>query len=93
MAACQALVKIALVGILAVMDKLDLRSGCELVATSREYLIVNADGSKVPLDVSHAKEEMQSAIAEAAAQGLAFSSPVRLVAGDALARLAQRGAV
>jgi CRISPR-associated protein Csb1 len=92
-AARQALAKIALAGILAVMDKLDLRSGCELVTTSREILIVNADGSKTPLEVLNPKEGMQSAIAEAAAQGLAFSSPVRLVAGDALARLAQRGAI
>mgnify|MGYP001765804342 CR=1 FL=1 len=92
-AARQALAHIALVGILAVMDNLDLRSGCELVTTTREFLTVHADGSKTPLEVSHATEDMRAAIAAAAAQGLAFSSPVRLVAGDALARLAQRGAV
>ncbi len=92
-AARQALAHIALVGILAVMDNLDLRSGCELVTTSREFLTVNADGSKTPLEVANAKADMHAAIAAAADQGLAFSSPVRLVAGDALARLAQRGVV
>ena len=92
-AARQALAHIALVGILAVMDNLDLRSGCELVTTSREFLTVNADGSRTPLEVSQAQEEMHSAISTAADHGLVFSSPVRLVAGDALARLAQRGLV
>ena len=88
------LTQLALVGISRVMDQLDLRSGCELYTTSREVHMIGADGTKTPLDVTSTLENLQAAINNAEASGVTFADePVRLVAGPALERLAERGGV
>lgn len=91
-AARSVLVQIALLGIVHVLDRLDLRSGCELFTTSREAYQINADGSKAPIDLPNSTTQLLESISNAERQGLHFASePVRLVAGEALERLAING--
>ncbi|WP_028583707.1 type I-G CRISPR-associated RAMP protein Csb1/Cas7g [Desulfogranum mediterraneum] len=93
-AGCEVLFQLALVGIARVMDRLDLRSGCELYTTSRDAQLVSSDGSKKPVDLDTATDKLQGAIAKAAEKGLEFASePVQLKAGPALERLAAKGGV
>ena len=93
-AARTVLVELALLGIARVLDRLDLRSGCELFTASREVFTVTADGTKLPKLLPTSTEAFSAAIAEAERQGLCFAAePVRLAAGDALERLAAHGGV
>lgn len=93
-AARNVLVQLALVGIARVMDRLDLRSGCELYTSSREAHLINADGTKTPTALTSSTENLQAAISVAEKHGLRFEvEPVRLVAGEALERLASKGGV
>ena len=93
-AARTVLVELALLGIARVLDRLDLRSGCELFTASREVFTVTADGTKLPKSLPTSTEAFSAAIAEAERQGLRFAAePVRLAAGDALERLAAHGGV
>ncbi len=93
-AAREVLVQLALFGIASVLNRLDLRSGCELYTTTREVWSINADGEKTAINLPKDTDALMQAIAAAEAQGLHFSAtPARLVAGEALARLAARGAV
>lgn len=93
-AAREVLVQLALLGITRVLNRLDLRSGCELYTTTREAWSIRADGEKTAINLPEDTTALMQAIAQAEAQGLYFAAePVRLVAGEALARLAARGAV
>jgi CRISPR-associated protein Csb1 len=93
-AACKVLEELALIGISKTLDKLDLRSGCELYSITREAQILSADGSKRSLSLPTSISSLKDAIGIAQSYGLFFnSSPVNLVAGPALARIAERGGV
>lgn len=91
----QVLAKLGLLGVLLVLDSLDLRSGCELFTKSRTFYKIDSDGNRTPFDVDAdgAREDLDRAIEEAGRHGLSFAAPVRLKAGDALARLAAKGDV
>lgn len=76
------------------MDRLDLRSGCELYTSSREAHLISADGTKTSTALTSSTENLQAAIGVAEKHGLRFEvEPVRLVAGEALERLASKGGV
>lgn len=93
-AARNVLAQLALVGIARVMDRLDLRSGCELYTSSREAHVISADGAKATIELSSSIDNLQAAIRVAESQGLRFAvEPVRLVAGPALERLAAKGGI
>lgn len=93
-AARNVLVEIAKLGISRVMDRLDLRSGCELYTESRSCTRILADGSKVDESISSDVAALEQAIAEAETYGLVMNSvPLQLVAGDALQKLANKGLV
>ena len=93
-AARNVLVQLALVGIARVMDRLDLRSGCELYTTNREAQTICTDGTKTPATLSTSTENLQAAIHEAERFGLRFAKePVQLTAGPALEKLAAHGGV
>ena len=88
------LVQLALVGIARVMDRLDLRSGCELYTSSREAQIISADGTRTSMELTSSTEKLKEAISAAERHGLVFAEePVRLLAGVALERLAAKGGV
>jgi len=90
----EVLTQLALLGIAQVMDRLDLRSGCELYTTDREFTLLAADGTKTPLEVSASTDRLEQAIEVARTQGLRFASdPVCLSAGPALEKLAAKGGV
>jgi len=82
---------LALLGIGLVLDRLDLRSGCELYTTSRKFELIHADGTRHEIPGS-SMDALRSAIAVAEQFGLRFNaSPVQLTAGPALAALVARG--
>ena len=66
------LVELALLGIARVLDRLDLRSGCELFTASREVFTVAADGTKLPKSLPASTEAFSAAIAAYALSALAM---------------------
>ena len=93
-AARKVLVELALLGIARVLDRLDLRSGCELFTASRDVYVIAADGTKTAKALPATEDALREAMARAEQHGLCFvTDPVRLTAGDALERLAARGGV
>ncbi|WP_321530950.1 hypothetical protein [uncultured Desulfuromonas sp.] len=92
-AAREVLVQLALLGVARVMDRLDLRSGCELYTSGREASRISADGTRTTIQLPSGTKEVKGAINAAAKQGLAFAGPLTLMAGNALERLAAKGGV
>lgn len=94
-AAQNVLARLGLLGIVRVLDSLDLRSGCELFTTTRTFLKIQADGTRIPFDVdaNSERDELNRAIEVAERYGLRFAEPVRLTAGVALAKLAEKGEI
>lgn len=94
-AARRVLVQLGLLGVLLVLDSLDLRSGCELFTTNRTFFEIKADGSRTAfeVDTSSARDDLDRAVKAAERHGLIFADPVHLVAGSALAKLAGKGEI
>lgn len=93
-AARNVLAELAKLGISLVLDRLDLRSGCELYTASRIAELVHADGSREQISISSSKDALLSAMDVAGREGLKFNhSPLQLTAGAALAALAARGGI
>lgn len=91
-AARDVLTELAKLGIALVLDRLDLRSGCELYTTSRKFELVHADGTREEISVSTNTDALLSAMKVADTYGLQFNAaPVQLTAGPALAALVARG--
>lgn len=90
-AARNVLVELAKLGISLVLDHLDLRSGCELYTTSRKCEMVYADGHKESITLNSDKKDLLNSLNIAKQHGLEFNDkPVELIAGSALAALADR---
>ena len=94
-AAREVLVQLGLLGILLVLDSLDLRSGCELYTTNRTFLEILADGGRNPFEanVESARKNLDEAMRIAEEHGISFAEPVHLKAGKALSKLAEKGGV
>ena len=91
-AARNVLIELAKLGISLVLERLDLRSGCELYTTSRIFELVHSDGSRQPLSINSSKDSLLSALDIAGSFDLRFNvSPLRLTAGPALTALVARG--
>lgn len=85
----EVLKNLGLLGITGALDKLDLRSGCELYTTSRQFQIIYADGQKESLDISNLKTKLDKSIQKAESVGLKFcQTPVVLEATDTLKKIA-----
>jgi len=85
-AARQVLIQLGLNGLNQVMDDLTLRSGCNLVTTSRTIQTINSDGTRQAYEI--AVDNLHAAIAKAETLGLTFAGPVHLTASPALEKLA-----
>lgn len=91
-AARNVLVELAKLGISLVLDRLDLRSGCELYTASRQCELVYADGHKELCELKSDTDGLLSALDTAKRFGLEFNAtPVQLTAGPALSALVARG--
>jgi CRISPR-associated protein Csb1 len=94
-AARNVLAKLGLLGVLLVLDSLDLRSGCELFTKTRTFVEINSDGTRTPFDADaeSVRKDLDRAIEAAQRHGLDFAAPVHLKAGAALVKLAEKGEI
>lgn len=87
------LANLALYGIVQVMDHLDLRSGCELYTSERSFNQVSAGGTMKEI-TPPSLEDLKDMVLKVKAHGLAFADqPVKLTAGPALLKLADKGGI
>ncbi|CAG34917.1 hypothetical protein [Desulfotalea psychrophila] len=88
----EVLIQLALLGVSLVMDKLDLRSGCELYTASRESYVLRSNGEQVAFNLPSSTAKLKEALAVAKEHGLSFNQePICLTAGSALVGLLPRG--
>ncbi|MBM9514720.1 type I-G CRISPR-associated RAMP protein Csb1/Cas7g [Desulfogranum marinum] len=93
-AARNVLTQLALIGISRTLDKLDLRSGCELYTADRIGVTISSDGTKIPIVLPNSLENLEKAISEAESHDLCFSkTPLSLMAGPALENIAVKGGI